>query len=433
MWTQTPRSKTLPKNPSPNPRRHVKRRSFTITSGFAVLAVIAASCSTSESQPDATQSRSATADSGPTDGPVAVTPVIASAVAAPVPTPATDGKTHLAYELQLTNVLTQDVTITSVKVLANDQTMLTLAGDQVGNWTRVIGTQTPTTKLGPGQTGVVWLDVALDNSAPVPTDLIHTVGITIPDPSPPLIPGTMDEQVAPVTVQTRKPVVIAPPLAGADWVDGDSCCALGSHRGALNALNGQLWGAERFAIDYVQLSSDGTIFTGEKSNPESYPYFGADIFAVADGPVVSVMEGLPEQVAGQSPTGLPLEQYGGNHVVQDIGDGNYAFYAHLKTASVKVKVGDQLTSGQVIASLGNTGNSDAPHLHFHVMSTPDPLRSDGLPFLIKSFRLDSRVDSVAALDELLEGKPALMQPGFTARDESEVSPLSLDVMTYETK
>ena len=92
-----------------------------------------------------------------------------------------------------------------------------------------------------------------------------------------------------------------------------------------------------------------------------------------------MMDGLPEQVAGQSPTGLRLEEYGGNHIVQDIGDGNYAFYAHLKTGSVKVKVGDQLTTGQVIASLGNTGNSDAPHLHFHVMSTPDPLRSDGLP------------------------------------------------------
>ena len=112
------------------------------------------------------------------------------------------------------------------------------------------------------------------------------------------------------------------------------------------------------------------MFTGDTNKLESYPYFGADIHAVADGPVVGVLDGLPEQIPGKTPTGLPLEQYGGNHIVQDIGDGNYAFYAHLKTGSVKVKVGDQLTTGQVIAALGNTGNSDAPHLHFHVMSTP---------------------------------------------------------------
>ena len=413
-------------------------RTRSVVAILGALTLTVASCSSStESSPETTPSPSSTPAAAPTaeaqDVPVAVTPVLASVVAAPVPVLATDGKNHLVYELQLTNVTTQEVTITSVKVLARDQALLTLAGDQVGDWTRVIGTQTPTTKLGPGQSGIVWLDVALDTSAPIPADLIHTIGITIPKPSPPLIPATMDEKVAPVTVSTHKPPVISPPLDGPNWLDGDSCCALGAHRGAVNALSGGLWAAERFAIDYVQMSPDGTIFTGDKSKPESYPYFGADIHAVADGPVVGLLEGLPEQVAGQSPTGLPLEQYGGNHIVQDIGDGNYAFYAHLKTGSVKVKLGDQLTTGQVIAALGNTGNTDAPHLHFHVMSTPDPLRSDGLPFVISSFRLDSRVASPEALDTLLQGGPAPMQPGFTARDETDVSPLSFDVMTYETK
>ena len=409
-------------------------RTRTIAAVLGAVALTVASCSSStESAQETTQLPSTTPAATPMDLPVAITPVLASVVAAPVPVPATDGKTHLAYELQLTNAMTQDVTITSVKVLAGDQTLLTLAGDQVGKWTRVIGTQTPTTKLEAGQVGIVWLDVALDKSATIPTDLIHTVGIAIPKPSPPLIPGTMDEKVAPVTVQTRKPAVIAPPLDGENWLDGDSCCALGAHRGAVNALSGQLWAAERFAIDYVQLGPDGTIFTGDKSKPESYPYFGADIHAVADGPDVGEMDGQPEQVAGRSPTGLPLEHYGGHHIVQDIGDGNYAFYAHLKTGSVKVMVGDQLSAGQVIASLGNTGNTDAPHLHFHVMSTPDPLRSDGLPFVLSTFRLDSRVASPDAVDALLQGKPAQMQPGFTARDETDVSPLSLDVMTYETK
>ena len=51
----------------------------------------------------------------------------------------------------------------------------------------------------------------------------------------------------------------------------------------------------------------------------------------------------------------------------------------------------ELTTGQVIGALGNTGNTDAPHLHFHVMSTPDPLASNGLPFVFSSFKLDSRM------------------------------------------
>jgi len=279
----------------------------------------------------------------------------------------------------------------------------------------------------------VWLDVTLDRSAAVPAELTHTIGVTIPDPSPPLIPAAVTEVVAPVTVQTRKPAVIAPPLYGPNWLDGNSCCDMTAHRNALNPLSGGLWAAERFAIDYIQLRADGTMVSGDPGKLDSYPYFGADIHAVADGPVVSVVDGLPEQVPTRNPTGLRLEDYGGNHIVQGIGNGNYAFYAHLETGSGTVKVGATLSTGQVIASLGNTGNSDAPHLHFHVMSTPDPLRSDGLPFVIDTFRLDSRVTSQDALDAVLQGKPAPMQPNVTPRDESEVSPLVLDVMTYETR
>jgi len=233
-----------------------------------------------------------------------------------------------------------------------------------------------------------------------------------------------------VTVSTQRPAVISPPLRGPRWLDGNSCCDMTAHRMAMNPLDGNLWAAERFAIDYVQLSADGTIFTGDRSRPESYPYFGAPIHAVADGPVVAVLDGLPEQVAGVSPVGLPLEHYAGNHVVQDIGDGNFALYAHLKTGSVAVEPGDSLTAGQVIANLGNTGNTDAPHLHFHVMSTPDPLRSNGLPFVFKDFTLDGRLASMNALDPLLTGQPAPMAPGTTPRAEKAVSPLVLDVMTY---
>ncbi|MGH3675431.1 MAG: M23 family metallopeptidase [Mycobacterium sp.] len=404
-----------------------------------MLTVVAASCSTSEAPPDNTPSPSAATTSAaspaptPAAGPAVATPVVADVIAAPIPVPGTDGQFHLAYELKLTNVLAQEVTLTSVEVRAGNQTLLNLSGDRLSYWTRIIGTPTPTTKLGPAQSAVVWLDVLLDKDAPVPPQLVHGVGISVPEPMPPLFPATMTETVAPVTVQTRKPVVISPPLAGPGWLDGNGCCDMGAHRMALNPIDGQLWAAERFAIDYVQLGADGRLFTGDKSKVESYPYFGADIHAVADGPVVAAVDGMAEQIPGKTRSGLALDEYAGNHIVQDLGDGNYALYAHIKTGAVKVKPGDQLTAGQLIGLVGNTGNSDAPHLHFHVMSTPDPLRSDGLPFVFTSFKLDSRIADADALGPLLDGRPAPLQPGFAAREETDVTPMDLDVMTYETK
>jgi hypothetical protein len=373
-------------------------------------------------------------------GPAAATPVLASVVSAPIPVPATDGKDHLAYELQLINTLASEVTLTSLAVMDGDTTLLSLSGDQLAYWTRLLGDPlTPTTTLGPGRAALVWLDVAVErpgpNAAPgstptLPKTLTHALGVSLKEPMPPLLPATMTETVAAVNVQDRQPVTIAPPLDGPNWLDGNSCCDMTPHRTALNPLNGQLFAAERFAIDYVQLGPDGRIFTGDKTKVESYPYFGTDIHAVADGPVVAVVDGMAEEVPGTAPTGLTLEQYNGNHVVQDIGGGNYAFYAHLKTGSIKVKVGDRLSTGQVLGNLGNTGNTDAPHLHFHVMSTPDPLRSDGLPFVFDTFRLDTRLAGMADLDGLMNGQPAALAPGFAGREETGVSPLVLDVMNY---
>lgn len=157
------------------------------------------------------------------------------------------------------------------------------------------------------------------------------------------------------------------------------------HRMAVNPLNGGLWVAERFAVDYVQLQPDARMLVGDPTKLSSYPYYGAAIHAVSDGPVVAVVDGLPDQVPGKNPTGLTLDQYGGNYIVQDIGGGNYAFYAHLKPGSVRVKVGEALTSGQTIAELGNSGNSSAPHLHFHVMSTP----THCCPMDFRSYSTDS--------------------------------------------
>ena len=123
-----------------------------------------------------------------------------------MPVPATDGKTHLAYELQLTNTLDQEVTLTSVAVHAGDKTLLTLAGDKLGYWTRVFGTpdadddgwdRPRAARLARRRDGHV---------APLcPLISSHTVGVTVPKPTPPLIPAVMDEKVAPVVVLPSSP------------------------------------------------------------------------------------------------------------------------------------------------------------------------------------------------------------------------------------
>ncbi len=68
----------------------------------------------------------------------------------------------------------------------------------------------------------------------------------------------------------------------------------------------------------------------------------------------------------------------GNHVI--IGAGRtYALYAHLAPGSVAVTRGQQVRAGQVMGRVGHTGNSTAPHLHFQLMDSADPLTARGVP------------------------------------------------------
>lgn len=54
----------------------------------------------------------------------------------------------------------------------------------------------------------------------------------------------------------------------------------------------------------------------------------------------------------------------GNQIEIDHGYGYVTFYAHLK--DINVKKGDLVKRGQLIGTVGNTGKSTAPHLHYEV-------------------------------------------------------------------
>jgi murein DD-endopeptidase MepM/ murein hydrolase activator NlpD len=79
----------------------------------------------------------------------------------------------------------------------------------------------------------------------------------------------------------------------------------------------------------------------------------------------------------------------GNHVVLHHGERpeTYALYAHLRHDSLSVAEGDRVTTGQRIAAVGHTGNSTAPHLHFQLMTTPDPRTATPVPCAFASYEV----------------------------------------------
>jgi murein DD-endopeptidase MepM/ murein hydrolase activator NlpD len=80
----------------------------------------------------------------------------------------------------------------------------------------------------------------------------------------------------------------------------------------------------------------------------------------------------------------------GNYIIIKIeGSEAYAFFAHAMKDSIKVKEGDKVSCGQHLADVGHTGNSTAPHLHFHIMDRVDIINAKGLPCNFKEYESSS--------------------------------------------
>jgi hypothetical protein len=143
--------------------------------------------------------------------------------------------------------------------------------------------------------------------------------------------------------------------------------------------------AQRFAIDLLAFEN-GQSYSGDPNKLESYHCWGRPILAPAAGLVVGAVDGLPDQPIGSRDPTRPA----GNHVVIDLGNGEYGFLAHFQRGSVRVAKGDKVAAGQELGRCGNSGNTSEPHLHFHLQTTPILGVGNGLPAQFMHYRANGK-------------------------------------------
>ncbi|MCE4267292.1 M23 family metallopeptidase [Rhodococcus globerulus] len=365
---------------------------------LVACAALLAACSSIDSTDSTTASTSTVDPRGgvppgsPLDKDVATPLVINTLGPDPIPVTGTDGKVHVAYEIQLLNVTPRPVTITQVETLADgpDGKVVTTAG-QAEVTARTLQFPPTSGDIAAGRTVVLLLDDVYDSRDDVPTEVTHRISATLGAATPgseahgALYPDSTTQIGGTVRTSGASPVIIGPPVAGDGWIADNSCCVMNAHRGVVMALGGRMNGAERYAIDWMQTNQANAVAVGDGTRNEDYSGYGAELLAVADGKVVTVVSDMPDVPPKILPEGVAVDQLAGNYVIIDIGDGNFAFYAHMIPGSASVKVGDTVTRGQVIGKLGNSGNTTAPHLHFHVSRAPLPLSGDNVAYEIDRF------------------------------------------------
>lgn len=198
--------------------------------------------------------------------------------------------------------------------------------------------------------------------------------------------GVQDASIA--VLSKRSDTVLALPFAGA-WTDGAGPSLHTHHRWVTS---------EEFAHDFVRFGADGRTFRGDGTKFSDYYAYGQPVLAAAAGRVIYVYGDAVEDPSVMQRPGEAMPAYlqrlmadqdrrlsggagaiAGNHIIVEVGNREYALYAHLKPGSIRVKAGDAVSLGQPLASVGSSGNSTEPHLHFQLCDGPEPLDCAAIP------------------------------------------------------
>ena len=349
--------------------------------------------------------------------------------------PGTDGRTHVVYELLFTNTNVTLATLESVEVIDGSN-----SGKSFGSYEgkkllvnlRTTGsTAAENASIEFNGSRLLMISLELDAKAEVPKQFVHRVKLlTATAPSHQrMTPVSVTYTVAPIEIEKTLPHIGAP-LAGKGWVAFNGCCEVGVHRSSSISCNGGLYMAQRFAIDWMQLDSAGKLVNGDASDVHNFTGYGAEVLAVADGAVVGMEDSLDDQKPGTlpDPATINIGNVDGNHIVLDLGGGVYAFYAHLEKGSLKVKLGEHVKRSRVLAKLGNTGNTSAPHLHFHLMESPSVLCSNGIPYVMDSFDAAGNINAdYPDVTELSVNFSKAFRPPNARHDQY---PLDLEIVNF---
>jgi hypothetical protein len=354
----------------------------------------------------------------------------------------TDGKTHLAYELVLTNLSATTVQLSELQVLDAEsmQVLLSFDGAAVSANANLVGgpvgDEGTDDQGAPGQsipssgTAIVWLDVAV--AGPPPAKLAHRLVTTFTPPG--RAPIAVDATAAEITVNPAAAVVLGPPLQGGEWYASDGCCADESHhRRGLAPINGQMLVAQRYAIDWYLLDDQHRTWVDDPSKITNYLSYDQPAIAAADGVVVDALDGLPDTTSLPEPPPVPpITETVGNHVTLMIAPGVYVLYAHFKPGTVAVERGQQVKRGDVLGHVGSSGNSSTPHLHFQVMTTGTFFPTDSPPFVFDCFELTGQITE-RIWDDNIGLQPTNVLPYVAAPDpgrRTSQMPLDRNVVRF---
>jgi hypothetical protein len=299
-------------------------------------------------------------------------PSAVEVVAPKPPTPVVvDGKQVLVYELHITNLGTVPLQLKKIEVAP-------LNVELSGNVTILGGA----TSLEIGRRMIAWMWVPIPAGAAIPSELRHHLLFDITNATAEPKESAIDGIVVPVLHD--EPVVLTSSLAPGVWLAGGALSNTSDHRRSLITTDGHAHISQRFAVDWSMIGPNDNLWHDSRERNENFWGFGQPVRAAADGEVTEVVDQFEDNVPGKTPP-IALENIGGNRVIIRIAGGVYTSFMHLRHGSVRVKAHQRVKRGEVIAEVGNSGQTTGAHLHFQVTDAGSMIEAEGIPWVLDRF------------------------------------------------
>jgi murein DD-endopeptidase MepM/ murein hydrolase activator NlpD len=177
-------------------------------------------------------------------------------------------------------------------------------------------------------------------------------------PTPVPIPTNTPPKPSVPVVSDKQKTELYPPFKGT-WIitaDGES-----------NQGNSQPSSLQRpYVYSFAGIDAEGSRYRNDGKANEDYVGYEKEVLAPANGTVVEVIDGVHENSPGMHNSYVLI----GNTIIMQHSSREYSVLSFLKQGSIRVKVGDKVTRGQIIAQCGNSGNTMEPALRYHLQDSP---------------------------------------------------------------
>ena len=143
----------------------------------------------------------------------------------------------------------------------------------------------------------------------------------------------------------------------------------------------------RYVYDMAILDSNGSSYEnlppGYSGDNENYYCFNEPILCMADGHVIEVPDSIPDNNGDLKDH---FDEDNSRIVVESKNiPGTYQIYAHVRKDSTEVTEGQEVVKGQVLAKVGNAGQSSGPHLHVGYYTLDHSGRYRNIPMSFTNF------------------------------------------------